>query len=206
MPTFTQQISDGGAPVRFVAPRRAAKGRESLLLYIDCPDPLLAWSGLGWLDLPADDVLPAGGRALGGGALLQLPDFQQIINGIAERLEAGVSGVDPETLALAISEAAGVKGADVRIGRATFDADWQLVSTEWIGLFRADKLTTNRTADQQRTITLSIGTEDTGRSTAPIAMFTPADQRRRSPTDRMFDLVPSIQQGTSRRFGLKDED
>jgi hypothetical protein len=52
-----------------------------------------------------------------------------------------------------------------------------------------------------RTVSLSVGTDETGRSRAPIALFTDADQRRRSPTDAFFDHVAGITAGTSRRFG-----
>lgn len=183
--------------------------RESYLVRIDSDDPARLWGGVGDLAIPADAVETVNGAIYhGGGSLISIPDFQQLINGTAERLDLGVSGVAQETIALALEEAASVKGALVHFGRATFDDSWQLQSVVWIGLFRADKIVTARTSADDgsptRSISLSIGTEDTGRSNSPISLFTAADQAKRSPSDTFFDHVAGITAGTSRRFGLKD--
>jgi hypothetical protein len=183
--------------------------RESYLVRIDSDPPARLWGGVGDLAIPADAIEPTNGAIyFGGGGLITVPDFQQLINGTAERLDLGVSGVSQETIALALEEAPTVKGALVHFGRATFDDNWQLTSVVWIGLFRADKIVTSRTSGDDGTptrgISLSIGTEDTGRSNSPISLFTSADQAKRSPTDTFFDHVSGITAGTSRRFGLKD--
>lgn len=163
------------------------------------------WSGVGDLLVPADIVEDAPATYLGGGELLSAPDFQQLINGTAERVELQVSGVSAATLALALEEADSVRGAKVHLARFDFDDAWQLIGVEYEQTFRADKLTVNSQGGETRTrtITLSLGSEDTNRSRAPIAFFTDADQRRRSPTDAFFDHVSGITAGTSRRFGPK---
>lgn len=178
--------------------------RRSILFRVATDPPARVWSGVAPIEIPADIVESAPAIYLGGGALVNVPDFDQLINGTADRLQVTVSGVSAATLALAISDAQEVKGAAVHVGYVYLDDLWQITGVEWLGVFRADGLTTsNQTNDKGRTrsISLSIGTTDTDRSRAPIAFWTDADQRRRSPTDRFFDHIAGITAGTSRRFG-----
>ena len=178
---------------------------ESFGLRIDTVPPARLWSGVGDLSIPADIVEAQPATYMGAGALLNAPDFQQLINGSAERLEAQISGVSAEAIRLALDEAASVRGAKVHFVRFDFDDAWQLIGVEYEAVFRADKLTVESQDEEggarSRKLTLSIGTEDTNRSRSPLAYFTDQDQRRRSPTDRIFDHVAGITTGTSRRFG-----
>lgn len=182
-----------------------AEVRESYLLRIASDPPARIWSGAGPLVIPADIVEPAEAEYLGAGELLSAPDFQHLINGVAERLEFTVSGVSDTTLRLALEDAASTKGAAVHLGRIDFDEEWQqLGPVEWEAVFRADSLTVDSqggNGTRKRTITLSVGSGDTGRSYAPQAFFTDADQRRRSITDAFFSHVARLTGGTSRRFG-----
>lgn len=178
------------------------------MVRIDCDPPAILWSGVGNLLLPPDAVIPEPEIALGGGELVSFPDFQQLVNGTAERLEAVVSGVSDETLRLALEDAPSVRGARVDVGTASFDAAWQLVEIEWENVFEARSLSISRPVAQggqvTRSITLTIVSGDTTRSRAPNAFFTDADQRRKYPTDAIFSHVAGINAGTSRRFGPSD--
>lgn len=179
---------------------------ESFGIRIDAVPVARLWSGVGDLTVPADIVESEPATYLGAGALLNAPDFQQLINGTAERLEVQVSAVTAEALDLALREGPSVRGAKVHFVRIDFDDDWQLIGVEYEAVFRADKLTIeSQDADggRTRTLTLSIGTEDTNRSRAPLAYWTEQDQKRRSATDRIFAYVSGIWTGTSRRFGPK---
>lgn len=168
-------------------------------------DPIARlWSGVGDLIVPPDIVEGAAAKYIGGGAIINAPDFQQLINGTAERVEIRVSGVDAETAALARREGPSVIGAKVHLVRFDFDDDWQLIDVEYEAVFRADKLNVGSTSEdggRTRTITLSVGSENTNRSRAPIAYFTQQDQARRSADDVIFDHVSGITLGKSRRFG-----
>lgn len=180
--------------------------KESYGLRVALTDGTFAriWGGIGDLDVPADAIETATVRYRGAGELLNLPDFQALINGIAERLTIGVSGVTPETLAFAQAEALAMQGAQLTLVRFNFDDNWQLVGVEYENVFRSDSLTTNSQSSENgrtRSISLSVGTDNTDRSRAPIAFFTDADQRRRSSDDAIFDHVGGITSGTSRRFG-----
>lgn len=178
--------------------------RESFLLRIGSDPPARVWSGVGDLEIPADAVESSPATYSGAGEMLNAPDFQQLINGVAERLDFTVSGVTQETVKLAIEEAASVKGARIHLGTCRFDDDWQLIEVEWETVLRADKITISGQAQdggRTRTIGLSAGTDDTDRSRSPNAFWTDADQKRRSPTDLFFSHVAGISGGTSRRFG-----
>jgi hypothetical protein len=182
-----------------------AEVRESYLVRIASDPPARIWSGVGNLEIPADIVEPEPAIYLGRGELVRVPDFQQLINGVAERLEFTLSGVNAETLRFALEDAPSVAGAAVHVGRIDFDVDWQPIGpVEWEALFRADSLRVDsQTADGRRVraLILSIGNGDTGRSYSPTSFFTDADQRLRSPTDAFFSNIGNIYSGTSRRFG-----
>lgn len=182
--------------------------RESTIVYIACDPPAILWSGFGPLPVPADAVIPSPSIALGGAELVSVPDFQQLINGTAERLDFTLSGVSEETVRLALEDAPSVRGARVDIGTVHFDDDWQIEAIEWENVFEARSLSISRPTMQNgqvtRSITLTIVQGDTTRSRSKNAYFTDADQRRKSPTDAIFSHVAGINAGTSRRFGPKD--
>jgi hypothetical protein len=179
--------------------------RESVLIRIDSATPARFWGGVGDLLVLADEVEPEDSIYLGGANIVSAPDFQQLMNGTADRLEFTLSGVSAEVMALAQDEAEEVKGAALDLGTIRFDDDWQQVGVvTWEARFRCDTLSVGSQSvndGRTRAITLSVGTDDTERSRAPIALFTDADQRRRSPADAFFDHVAGITAGTSRRFG-----
>lgn len=186
-----------------------ASYRQSTVVRIACDPPALLWSGIGNLLIPADSVIPEPAYALGGGELVSVPDFQQLVGGTAERLEFVVSGVAEETVRLAIDEAAAVRGARVDVGTAHFDTAWQLTGVEWENVFEARSLSVTRPQSDGsgkvvRSISLTIVHGSTLRSRAKLAFFTDADQRRRSPDDAVFSNVAGINAGTSRRFGPSD--
>jgi hypothetical protein len=184
-----------------------AEVRESYLLRIASDPPARIWSGFGNLEIPMDIVEPARATYLGAGQLLSATDFQYLINGVAERIEFEVSGVSDETVRLALEDAPSVRNAAVHMGRIDFDEHWQQMGpVEWEAVFRADSLTIESqggNGSRARVIRLSVGSADTGRSYAPMAFFTDADQRRRSPTDLVFSHVAGITSGATRRFGAK---
>lgn len=178
--------------------------KKSILFRIACDPIARVWSGVNSVIIPADIVEAEPALYQGAGNLVNIPDLEQVLNGTAARIDITVSGVSAESLRLARDDAATVKGAQCHVGNAYFDDDWQLVEVEWLGVLRADFLTTAH-QNTTRSITLSLGTDDTDRSHAPLAFWTDRDQRARSPTDAFFDHVAGINQGASRRFGTHDK-
>lgn len=182
-----------------------ASYRESFIVYIAAESPAIFWTGFGPLPLPADAVLPEDMIALGAGDLVNIPDFQQLMDGTAERLPFILSGVSEETLILAFEEAPGVRNALVYLGRIDFDADWQQVGpVEWEALFQAREMLISHdgSGDQiTQSITFTVASGDSARSKSPNAYWTDADQRRKSPTDAVGSHVAGITAGDTRRFG-----
>lgn len=180
--------------------------RQSFGIRIDSDPVARIWGSFGDLMIPADIVEDEAALYLGGGELLDAPDFEIPLNGTAERIDIRLSGVSASIMAIAQGEAESVKGAKVHFVRFYFDDDWQLTDVEYDAVFRADKLTFSSEESEDgrtRILTLSIATEDTDRNRSPQAHFTDQDQRRRSPTDAIFSHVSGIIQGTLRRFGPK---
>lgn len=178
--------------------------RLSTLVRIAADPVARVWGGVGDLIIPADTIEGAPALYSGGGELVSVPELEQLINGTASRISVTVSGVSAETLRLALEDAPSVKGAAVHIGLVYFGDDLQITGVEWLAELRADSLNIDsQPGDDGRTrsITLSIGSDFTDRSRAPLAFFTDQDQRRRSPTDAIFDHVSGINSGTSRPFG-----
>ncbi|WP_010337775.1 hypothetical protein [Sphingobium yanoikuyae] len=178
---------------------------ESFGIRIASDPPARLWGGFGDLEIPADIVESEPAIYLGGGELLNAPDFEIPINATAERLDIRISGVSSSILPIFMAEAASVKGAKVHFVRFYFDGDWQLEDVEYDTVWRADKISivSDDNDGRTRTIILSIATDDTNRNRSPQAFFTDQDQRRRSPTDAIFSHVSQIVQGTMRRFGAK---
>jgi hypothetical protein len=160
-------------------------------------------SGANPIRLPGNAVDAEPEYYLGGGKLVEVPELEQVINGTAQRIDITVSGVSKATVALFRDESAGLQGAPVHIGVAHQDAAWQITEVEWLGELRCD-VPASQHSRSSRSISISLGSENTDRSKAPLTLWTPADQRRRSPTDQFFDGVPGLSQGTSRKFGPND--
>ena len=182
--------------------------RESFGLRIDATDgPVRVWNGVGDLPVPADAIEAEPAVYWGGGELLNAPDFQQLIGGVAERLDIEISGANREMVRLAREDAEKVKGARVDFVRFDFDSQWQLENVEYETIFTVDTLRVQSEGGEARTrtIILSISSDNTDRSHAPVAFFTDADQRSRpgSTDDAIFSHVAAINSGTSRRFGPK---
>lgn len=180
--------------------------KEAYLFRLECDPPAYMWSGVGDLVVPGDAIVSGTTTYLGGGEWVDLPEVQQLINGTADRVEFTASGVDEETIRLALEDRASVDGATVRIGTVPMDANYQLsgpVDWEWEGV--ADVVTvdstSNENGDRIRSVTLSVGSADTARSRSQLTLFTDADQRRRSPDDAIFSHVGGIASGNTRRFG-----
>lgn len=182
--------------------------RECHLLHIAADPPVRAWTGFGDLDVPADAVEPDGARYNGVGEVADLPAaIQQLINGTSQSLDIVLSGVSANMLRLALEDAPEVAGAACYIGTVAFDDGWHIVDVEWEAQLRVDTVSVDAppasNGVRERTITLTLGSLDTGRTRTANRYFTDADQRQRSPTDRFFERVSGMASNMTRRFGPK---
>lgn len=182
-----------------------ATARRSYCLRIATDPICYVWTGHGLLDTPADSLDLAGATWKGAGAIVSLPAIKALISGVAERLTFTVSGVNAETLRLAIEDKDEIDGADVRLGAVEFDENWQLiggVSYEWRGV--ADVITIESRFDgskRVRTLVLSVASIDTRRANPHFSYWTDASQRLRAADDAFCDHVALISNSVTRRFG-----
>ena len=180
--------------------------RPAVFLRVASDPPIRLWVGaVRDLALPADAVETTDGAIYQSmGLLTGVPELNQLLNGEAERVEFELSGVavTGEVAAIASTEAAAIRTADVNVGLAVFDANWQMVSpVAWLWDGESDSLMLERQGDAQnpsRTLKLSVGSLMTGRRKPQIGYFTDADQRRRSADDTFFDQVRTYTVGTTK--------
>lgn len=173
---------------RLEAPRFAA------FLLIKLPDQYLRlWTGVGPIEVEADEVDEDGGEYLGVGLINEFPPLRQLIGGLAERIDFSLSGVDDLTLSLADEDASQVREAPVHVGIVFFDRDWQAVDpVSWIWEGTADSTSVSRQAGSGQigqSIRLSVASAFTDRTRPELAFLTDADQRKRSPTDSFCSRV-----------------
>lgn len=166
--------------------------RRSVLMHIATDTPVRAWTGVGPFEHPGDAVDVTGGTYLGLGEMQDIPALQQLVNGVASRIELSLSGVDDRIVALADADAPDVRSKVVTLGLQFFGSDWQpLGDTLWIWDGEADVIRTDTVSDpsfgRARTVTLSVGSLTTGRRRPVLSFFTRAQQRRRSSDDAFCD-------------------
>lgn len=188
----------------------AAQARVSvfLLIKMNTGPWLRLWSGVGKHEMAANNIDTEGGVYLGTGELIGLPVVSQLINGVAERVEFTLSGVDATTLALVDEGASDVRSAATHLGLVAFDDDLQAAtSAVWVWEGEADVPRVSRQSsgdggqfDTVRTVSLSVGSVFTGRRRPHHAYITQADQRARSPTDAGMDRTGIYNLGTTRKW------
>lgn len=164
-------------------------------------DPALhLWMGTGDMPIGVPSLDDAGTVYTGAGKLIQIPDLELLINGIADRIDFAVSGVDAAFQAQLSASAPEVRGARCTVGIAALDERYQ-PKTQIIGLWSgtADYWTMEQKpakGDQPsvRSISVSVGAGDTTRARPRLTSFTDAQQQIISPGDKFFSRVPRYTQ------------
>lgn len=157
------------------------------VLEIATTPPTRAWTGAG-------DIVLNGNTFRGLGVWTDVPSFTSLINGVANRLELSLSGVDAQVMALANGDAEEVRGKAVTMGLLFMDRALQPIGDIIpVGDYEADVISTDSSSSSEfgrvRTVSLSIGSITTGRRRPPLNFWTRARQILRSATDRFCDLV-----------------
>jgi hypothetical protein len=171
--------------------------RLSYLFEVDTDTPVRLWTGHGQL-------IAEGTEYDGTGQLIGLPDIKALINGVAERLDVTISGVSPDALRLLDDERHTIPQSPARIGRVSFDDEWQVSGVEWLWQGVADSVNIGSQPSENgriRTVSIGFASGNTRRSNPQIALFTDADQRKRSSDDAFFSHIGQISAGITRKFG-----
>lgn len=186
----------------------ASAKRIGALARIATPTVLRLWAGQ-----VRNLIIPSGGAETTVGAvyksmglLTDVPQLSQALNGEADRFDLAVSGahISGDIAALALTNAADIRGAAVDLGLVLFDEAWQLIEPVfWLGNGTADSLSVVRGPDgQTRTLKLSVGNIFTGRRRPPLVFFTDIDQHRRSPDDNFFSETSKLYSGATKVWGV----
>ena len=171
-------------------------------------DPVVRiWLGFGSIKPGVNVFDPEGAEYKGFGELSEIPDFNQLLNGAAERVEFVLSGVSGDVLAIASgNDAQQVKGKRTSVGFALMDGNWQLLgSVRWCALYIADFLSISQQPsapgeDPARVISLSCGSRFTGRRRPSFSYFSDEDQVARHPGDRFCSLVSLYAHGFNKQW------
>lgn len=193
-------------PIEYTADEKAALESEFCsfagLLRVATPIPVRLWTGIGDFPVVNSALDPDGSIFKGAGRLVDLPSFERIWNGLAERVTITLSGVTDDMKAMAYEEADDVRGAVVRLGLAILDGDWQqLGPVRWLRRGRVDVIETeNRAGERERikTISFSLGSQLTGRKVPGSGTWTNADQQSRpgSENDRFCERTTIMTEST----------
>ena len=171
-------------------------------------DPVVRlWLGFGDIKPGVNVYDEADDLYQGFGELPAIPNFNQLLNGSAERVDFTLSGVSGEVLTIASGDdAQEVKGKRVTVGFALMNSDWSLLgSVHWCALYVADYLS----IDQQpsaagdepvRTLSLSCGSRFTGRRRPSYAYFSDQDQTARFSGDRFCSVVSLYAHGFNKQW------
>jgi hypothetical protein len=172
------------------------------LVSIATPVPVLLWTGVGDFAAVNSAFHPDGSVFKGAGRLIDLPSFQRIWNGQAERITLTLTGVTDDMRQIAYEEAADVRGAIVRLGLAVLGADWQQIGiVRWLRHGRVDVIETeNKPGERERikTISISLRSQMTGRRRPGAGAYSLADQQARpgSEDDRFPERTPLMTERT----------
>lgn len=179
---------------------------DVLFLVFSSPTPIRVWTGLSNYQLAADDTDTEGGLYLGLGWLQGIPAVSQLINGAAERVEFTLSGVDAAVVALADSEAPGLRNADAFMGLMLWDSlDQPLGAPKWLWEGTSDSPRVASTPSDKdgspiRQVTLSLGTPMTRRRRPDLAYWTDIQHQVDRPGDTFFSQVPLYNSSTTVRW------
>ncbi|MCK1503857.1 hypothetical protein [Bradyrhizobium sp. 18] len=166
------------------------------------------WLGIGNIEPGVNVFDLAGATYQGFGELQNVPEFNQMINGAAQRVEFSLSGVSGDVLALASSgDAEDVKGKAVAVGLGIFSPTWALLgSVKWFANYTADYLSVEQAATDDplqqivRTVKLSCGSLMTGRRRPSFSYLSDQDQQARSPGDLFCSLVGKFPLGFNKAW------
>lgn len=170
-------------------------------------DPVVRlWLGFGNIEPGVNAYDLSGALYRGCGELLDVPAFRQLLNGAAERVRFGFSGVSGDVLSIAAGEASIVKGKAVAVGVGIMAQGWTLIGEiRWCAFYVADYLSIDQSAAAPgqavtRSVGLSCGSRFTGRRRPSLSYLSDQDQQARYPGDLFCNLVGNYAHGFSKQW------
>lgn len=188
MPNFNEaelQALDDGNPL------------FGLFLRLECDPVVRMWLGIANIK-PGVNALDATGAVYRGfGELVDMPAFQQLADGTAERIEFAINGIPNAVfgdIAPVISEQQeAIAGAPLSAGYAMFDDRWRMLGSvhwSWDGVadyLKVEKAVVSGDEPETWAMKLSAGGWLTGKRRPGRSYFVHSDQ-----ASRAFELNPSL--------------
>jgi hypothetical protein len=186
----------------------ALRGDHQLGIFVYCafsPQPLALWFGVNDVAVGIESV--AGSTVfLGGGVLQGVPELEVLVNGIADRVEFTLAGIDPASYERFDIEGYTVRGAEVYVGITCLDDYYQPVAPIqplWDG--RASFVRESMppvTGSESPTVQLllSVGSGVTTRARSSASIWSAAHQRALYPTDAFCDGTARLARGVAPTF------
>ncbi len=165
---------------------------------------LRIWTGVGDLPIRSSAFDEDGAIYLGGGRLLEMPAFSQLVNAIAEQSGIAVTGLTAQMRRLVSEEAHLVIGAEIRAGLVYLGAEWQQIgAVHWLKRGKISDVDARNEAGggkRMRTAVVSFGTHAVGRRVPGYGTWTSQDQRSRpgSEDDRACEGVARLVGGVQK--------
>jgi hypothetical protein len=176
--------------------------RLGAFLFVESDPPLRLTTGFGDRRLAADAIDTTGGVYLGTGELIGMPAINQLLNGVAQRIELTLSGkyVTSEVVEGVELEAGSVRDAAAHLGFVAYDQDWApLFDVLWLIELTVDVVKTMESATSG-SVTLSASSEHMNRRRPRAAFYTGPDQRRLHADDAGCDRVVLYSANTTVRW------
>ncbi len=183
--------------------------RIGLFFRLDTSPVVRLWAGVGPCKPGVNTLDPSdGGTYNGCGELTDIPAFQNLINGAAERVEFTLSPVSQAIANIAVIEdVPAVKNKPCAVGFGIMDEDWQLIGpVHWPFQGIADYLgiaiqgASDIDGQTTRLVKLSVGNGLTGRKRRGFSYWTDQDHQRRVPGDRFCERTALISQTTGKTW------
>lgn len=170
--------------------------RMGIFWRLDTDPAAHLWMGLHNVTASMPAVDPSGTVYIGAGKLLSIPELETLVNGVADRVEFYLSGVDKENFDNLLNGIPKVKGKTCVVGVAPLDERYQLLTDIipiWTGKAdfwqASEKPVTDPQKNSVLTLSLSVGSGNTGRARSKALSWTDADHRSAHPTDAFFTRV-----------------
>lgn len=181
----------------------ALRGSHNLGVFMRMDtDPVCAvWLGVNDIPAKMQSIDVGSITYLGGGRLQNVPDFDVLMNGTADRIEITMSGVDPAQLAVYDVDDWDVRGEPVHIGVTALDQDFQPLSDIiplWEGIASfVDEQSSPATGTDgfSVTLSLSVGTGLVTRSYPSASLWSDAQQQALFPGDRGCENTARLARG-----------
>lgn len=172
-----------------------------IFLHIATVPALRVWLGVNDIPIQIESVDEAGAVYQGGGRLIGVPTLETLVNGTADSVEFAMSGVEPASGAKLLASIPPVRGSDVFVGITTLDQYYQPMSKIvplWCGTASHPTESSPTVMGQEnRTLTIGLvvaaGSET--RSRPARSIWSAAQQKAISPTDRFCDNTARMARG-----------